>query len=49
MQIRFAGVDVFNFKNIYPNGGSWEIYHDAEHPTNIDLPIIDRSVVMGKN
>lgn len=48
MQIRFAGVDVYNFKNLYPEGGAWEIYHDAEHPTHIDLPIIDRNVAVGQ-
>ncbi|MCF8278651.1 MAG: CocE/NonD family hydrolase [Flavobacteriales bacterium] len=47
IQIRLAGVDTYNFKNLYPNGGSWEIYHDAAHPTAVDLPVIDRNSSMG--
>lgn len=47
IQIRLAGVDVDNFKNLYPNGGSWEIHHDAEHPTSVELPVVDRNVAMG--
>lgn len=49
IQIRLAGTDLENFKNLYPNGSSWEIHHDAEHPTNIDLPIVERNVEMGKH
>nr|MBP9151263.1 hypothetical protein [Flavobacteriales bacterium] len=49
IQIRLAGVDTYNFKNLYPNGGSWEIYHDLEHPTHVELPVIDRRLIMGAN
>lgn len=47
IQIRLAGVDTYNFKNLYPNGGSWEVHHDPEHPTSVELPIIDRDMSMG--
>lgn len=49
IQIRLAGVDRYNFKNIYPNGGSWQIHHDAEHPSHVELPIVERQLIMGKN
>jgi putative CocE/NonD family hydrolase len=48
IQIRLAGVDTYNFKNLYPNGGSWQIHHDAEHPSHIELPIIERNVTVGQ-
>ena len=49
IQIRLAGVDTYNFKNLYPNNdGAWEIYHDAAHPTHIELPVVDRNVIMGQ-
>lgn len=48
IQIRLAGVDTYNFKNLYPNGGAWEIHHDAAHPTHIELPVVDRNLTMGQ-
>ena len=48
IQVRLAGVDYDNFKNLYPNGGSWEIHHDVEYPTNIELPVVDRTLTMGR-
>jgi putative CocE/NonD family hydrolase len=48
IQIRLAGVDTYNFKNLYPNGGAWEIHHDAKHSTHIELPIVDRNLTMGQ-
>jgi hypothetical protein len=48
LQVRLAGVDVYNFKNLYPNGGAWEVYHNAEYPTHIDIPIIDRNMAVGQ-
>jgi len=47
IQIRLAGVDTYNFKMLYPNGGAWEIHHDAEHPSHVELPVVDRNVAMG--
>ena len=47
IQIRLAGVDTYNFKNLYPNGGAWEIHHSEEFPTHIDLPVVDRNVAVG--
>lgn len=48
IQIRLAGVDVDNFKDLYSEGGSWEVYHHATAPSHVELPVIDRSVVMGQ-
>ena len=48
IQIRLAGVDTYNFKNLYPNGGAWEIHHDEKHPTHIELPVVDRKLIMGQ-
>jgi hypothetical protein len=47
IQVRLAGVDTYNFKNLYPNGGVWEVYHDAAHPTHVELPIVERSAEVG--
>ncbi len=47
IQIRLAGVDTYNFKMLYPKGGAWEVYHDASHPTHLELPIIERNAAMG--
>ena len=49
IQIRLAGVDTYNFKMLYPNGGAWEIHHDAEHPSHVELPVVDRNVAVGLN
>jgi putative CocE/NonD family hydrolase len=49
IQIRLAGVDTYNFKNLYPNGGAWDIYHDAEHPSHVELPLVDRNSSVGLN
>lgn len=49
IQIRIAGVDTYNFKNLYPEGGKLEIHHNEEYPSHIELPIIDRNVAMGLN
>ncbi len=49
IQIRIAGVDIFNFKNLYPTGGSWNIHHDSDHPSHVELPIVDRNLIVGKN
>lgn len=47
IQIRLAGVDTYNFKMLYPNGGAWDIHHDAAHPSHVELPVVDRNVAMG--
>jgi hypothetical protein len=47
IQIRLAGTDTYNFKNLYPNGGAWEIHHNEEYPTHINLPIVDRNLSVG--
>lgn len=49
IQIRIAGVDTYNFKNLYPTGGALQIHHDQEHPSHIELPIVDRHALMGQN
>lgn len=48
IQIRLAGTDTYNFKNLYPNGGAWEVYHSAEYPTHLELPVIDRDTEVGQ-
>ena len=49
IQIRLAGTDTHNFKNLYPNGGAWDVYHNSENPSHVELPIIDRNITMGAN
>lgn len=49
IQIRLAGVDTYNFKMLYPEGGAWEVYHDAGHPSHIELPVVDRAISFGSN
>ena len=49
IQIRLSGVDAYNFKNLYPNGGSWEIHHNDAYPTHVELPVVDRNLTMGSN
>jgi hypothetical protein len=49
IQIRLAGVDTYNFKNLYPEGGAWKVYHTDEFPSHVELPVVDRSLTMGQN
>lgn len=49
VQIRIAGVDIYNFKNLYPKGGSWEIHHGSEHPSHVELPVVERNLTVGQN
>jgi len=47
MQIRLAGVDVDNFKMVYTDKGVWEVYHDSEFRSHVELPIVDRRKEVG--
>lgn len=49
IRVRLAGVDTYNFKNLYPTGGSWTVFHNEEYPSHIELPIVERNVAMGLN
>jgi hypothetical protein len=48
IQIRLAGVDSDNFKNLFPNGGSWKLYHSSDMPSHVELPIIPRTPEVGQ-
>lgn len=47
IQVRLAGVDVDNFKNVYPGPCTWEVHHSPEYPTHVELPIVDGNAEMG--
>jgi putative CocE/NonD family hydrolase len=47
MQVRLAGVDVDNFKMVYTDMGTWEIFHNAQYPSHVELPIMDRRKDVG--
>jgi hypothetical protein len=47
MQVRLAGVDVDNFKMVYTEMGTWEIFHNAQYPSHVELPIMDRRKDVG--
>jgi hypothetical protein len=42
IQVRLAGSDLDNFKNLYHEDASWEIQHGGEMNSRILLPVIDR-------
>lgn len=42
IQIRLAGADIENFKNLYHDIAEWEIHHGGEMKSRIVLPVIDR-------
>ncbi|MBL4587379.1 MAG: CocE/NonD family hydrolase [Flavobacteriales bacterium] len=48
IQVRLAGTDTYNFKNLYPNGGSWEVNRNSAYPTHIELPVVDWNIEVGE-
>jgi len=47
IQIRLAGVDVDNFKNVYSEACTWEVQHNAAHPSHVELPIMGKGKEVG--
>jgi uncharacterized protein len=47
IQVRLAGVDVDNFKNVYTAPCTWEVQHNASHPSNLELPIMGKGKEVG--
>lgn len=47
IQVRLAGVDVDNFKNVYKESCTWEVHHSADFPSHIELPIITKGHEVG--
>lgn len=47
IQLRLAGVDVDNFKMVYTEDCVWQVQHNAEYPSHVELPIVDRRREVG--
>ena len=41
IRVRLAGTDVHNFKMLWPEGGSMEVFHDSNHASRVVLPVVD--------
>lgn len=44
IRVAICGNDANFFKQITPNGTEWKIYHSAEHPSSIELPVMQKTL-----
>ncbi|MFT4526601.1 MAG: putative CocE/NonD family hydrolase [Bacteroidia bacterium] len=42
IQVRLAGADLDNFKNLYHEDASWQVFHGGETSSRIVLPVAER-------
>jgi uncharacterized protein len=47
IQIRLAGVDVDNFKNVYSEACTWQVQHNTTYPSHVELPIMGKGKEVG--
>lgn len=47
MQIRLAGVDRDNFNVVFTEDCEWQVQHNPEYPSHVELPIVDRRKEVG--
>lgn len=44
LRVSICGNDANFFKAITPNGTEWNIYHGAEYPSSIELPVMEKTL-----
>ncbi len=44
IRVAICGNDANFFKQITPNGTEWKIYHGAEYPSSIELPVMQKTL-----
>jgi uncharacterized protein len=47
IQVRLAGVDVDNFKNVYTEPCTWEVHHGPAFSSHVELPLMEKGKEVG--